>query len=59
MDTGFVLGQIDYADGVIPFEDAPGQPPMKKLVNHTDHVAWVSSPETLAANAPRGAASPA
>lgn len=50
MDTGIVLGQIDYADGVIPFEDAHDQPRMKKLVNHIDHVAWVSSPATIAAN---------
>lgn len=46
----FILGDIDYADGLIPFEDSPQSPGMKKFVNHIDHVAWISKPENLEAN---------
>lgn len=57
MNSWFILGDIDYRDGMIRFEDAPDPtatqsdaPPLKKFVNHIDHVVWLSSRENVEAN---------
>ena len=57
MNSWFILGDIDYQDGMIRFEDAPNPPDshlkgkkLKKFVNHIDHVVWLSSLENLSAN---------
>lgn len=57
MNSWFILGDIDYEDGMINFVDAPNppdshldEPKLKKFVDHIDHVVWLSSPENLEAN---------
>lgn len=57
MNSWFILGDIEYEDGMIQFEDAPNppeshlkEPKLKKFVNHIDHVVWLSSFENLEQN---------
>jgi len=57
MNSWFILGDIDYTEGVVRFEDVKDPTDesgtgtaLKKFVNHIDHVVWLSSRENIEAN---------